>query len=115
MKKKTSMCTHFLPLTYAHTHTHVHTQKHKHTCSHQRRILGSSSQLELCLFESSVQTLFLLTYSHEAMNDLIALMAQLTDVNHRILIPGIYDSVQPLTDEELKTYDNIDFDHVCIF
>lgn len=49
------------------------------------------------------------------MNDLIALMAQLTDVNHRILIPGIYDSVQPLTDEELKTYDNIDFDHVCIF
>ncbi|KAK3716780.1 hypothetical protein RRG08_012051 [Elysia crispata] len=47
---------------------------------------------------------------HEAMNDLIALMSTLTDVNHKILIPGIYDSVQELTDEERATYDPIDFD-----
>ncbi|GFR76092.1 cytosolic non-specific dipeptidase [Elysia marginata] len=47
---------------------------------------------------------------HEAMNDLIALMGSLTDVNHKILVPGIYDSVQKLTDEERATYDPIDFD-----
>ncbi|KAH9494769.1 Metallopeptidase M20 [Bulinus truncatus] len=48
---------------------------------------------------------------HEAMNDVIAIMNSLTDVNHKILIPGVYDDVQELTDEELKTYDPIDFDH----
>ncbi|BFZ15524.1 hypothetical protein BsWGS_18563 [Bradybaena similaris] len=48
---------------------------------------------------------------HEAMNDLVAILASLTDEKHKILIPGIYDSVQELTDEELKTYDAIDFDH----
>ncbi|RUS77218.1 hypothetical protein EGW08_015022 [Elysia chlorotica] len=47
---------------------------------------------------------------HEAMNDLIALMSQLTDVNHKILVPGLYDSVQELTAEEKATYDPIDFD-----
>jgi nonspecific dipeptidase len=48
---------------------------------------------------------------HEAMNDLIAIMASLSDADHQILIPGIYDSVQEVTDEELRTYEPIDFDH----
>ncbi|GFN87739.1 endonuclease-reverse transcriptase [Plakobranchus ocellatus] len=47
---------------------------------------------------------------YEAMNDVIALMGSLTDVNHKILVPGIYDSVQKLTEEERATYDPIDFD-----
>ena len=46
------------------------------------------------------------------MNDLIALMGSMTDVNHKILIPGIYDSVEKLTDEEKATYNPIDFDKV---
>ncbi|KAI8781280.1 cytosolic non-specific dipeptidase [Biomphalaria glabrata] len=48
---------------------------------------------------------------HEAMNDVIAIMSSLTDVNHKILIPGIYDDVEELTDAELQTYEPIDFDH----
>ncbi|XP_059145561.1 cytosolic non-specific dipeptidase-like [Physella acuta] len=48
---------------------------------------------------------------YEAMNDLVALMSSLTDVDHKILIPNIYDDVEKLTEEELKTYGPIDFDH----
>ncbi|PIO77571.1 peptidase, M20/M25/M40 family [Teladorsagia circumcincta] len=52
-----------------------------------------------------------LTYglSPEAMNDLVWIMSQLTDVDGKIKIPGIYDLVAPLTDEEKKCYDTIDF------
>jgi nonspecific dipeptidase len=46
---------------------------------------------------------------HEAMNDLIALMSSLVDAKNRIQIPGIYDSVAPVTQEEEKLYDSIDF------
>ena len=49
-------------------------------------------------------------YSHEAMNDLIALMGSMTDVKGNILIPGISDSVAPVTDDEKKLYADIDFD-----
>ena len=44
------------------------------------------------------------------MSDLIALMGSLVDNKGRILIPHIYDSVQPLTQEESSSYDSIDFD-----
>uniref|UniRef100_A0A3Q3CWU3 Cytosolic non-specific dipeptidase n=1 Tax=Haplochromis burtoni TaxID=8153 RepID=A0A3Q3CWU3_HAPBU len=47
---------------------------------------------------------------HEAMTDLIALMGSLVDKRAKILVPGIYDSVAPLTAEEQKLYEKIDFD-----
>ncbi|XP_029446727.1 beta-Ala-His dipeptidase-like isoform X2 [Rhinatrema bivittatum] len=47
---------------------------------------------------------------HEPMNDLIALLASLVDSSGHILIPGIYDDVAPITEEEKKLYDNIEFD-----
>ncbi|XP_069476831.1 beta-Ala-His dipeptidase-like isoform X2 [Ambystoma mexicanum] len=48
--------------------------------------------------------------THEAMTDLVALLAKLVDPSGRILIPGIYDDVAPLTEEEKKLYENIEFD-----
>ncbi|XP_049637724.1 cytosolic non-specific dipeptidase [Suncus etruscus] len=47
---------------------------------------------------------------HEAMTDLIALMGCLVDNKGKILIPGINEAVAPVTDEELKLYEQIDFD-----
>uniref|UniRef100_A0A672J2X8 Peptidase M20 dimerisation domain-containing protein n=1 Tax=Salarias fasciatus TaxID=181472 RepID=A0A672J2X8_SALFA len=47
---------------------------------------------------------------HEAMTDLIALMGSLVDKRGRILVPGILDSVAPLTEDEKKQYENIEFD-----
>ncbi|RXM96052.1 Cytosolic non-specific dipeptidase, partial [Acipenser ruthenus] len=47
---------------------------------------------------------------HEAMTDLIALMDSLVDKKGKILIPGIYEAVAPLTDEEKNLYEKIDFD-----
>ncbi|PAV76688.1 hypothetical protein WR25_22214 [Diploscapter pachys] len=47
---------------------------------------------------------------HEAMNDLVWMMSQLTDVNGRINIPGLYEMVAPMTDAERESYSNIDFD-----
>jgi len=47
---------------------------------------------------------------HEAMTDLIYLLDRLIDKNGKILIPGVYDSVAPLTDAERALYDSIDFD-----
>ncbi|KAM9307708.1 cytosolic non-specific dipeptidase-like [Gastrophryne carolinensis] len=46
---------------------------------------------------------------YEAMNDVIFLLGQLADVNGKILIPGIYDAVSPLTDLEKESYKNIEF------
>ena len=48
------------------------------------------------------------------MNDISHIMANLVSVDGKILIPGIYDSVEKLTDEEKKTYDPIDFDMVGV-
>nr|KAG5702359.1 hypothetical protein BaRGS_002141 [Batillaria attramentaria] len=48
--------------------------------------------------------------SHEAMTDLIALMGALVDVKGKILVPGVYDTVKPLTADEKALYDPIDFD-----
>ncbi|CAI2353418.1 unnamed protein product [Caenorhabditis sp. 36 PRJEB53466] len=47
---------------------------------------------------------------HEPLQDLIHVMSQLTTVDNRIRIPGIYDQVAPLSAAEEKTYDEIEFD-----
>uniref|UniRef100_A0A1I7YS90 M20_dimer domain-containing protein n=1 Tax=Steinernema glaseri TaxID=37863 RepID=A0A1I7YS90_9BILA len=47
----------------------------------------------------------------EPMNDLIWLMSQLTTVHGQINIPGLSKLVAPVTEEEMKTYETIDFDH----
>lgn len=46
------------------------------------------------------------------MSDLIALLDTLVDVNGKILIPGVYDSVAPLDKEEEQLYEAIEFDMV---
>ena len=46
----------------------------------------------------------------EPMTDLVYLMSRLIDLEGKILIDGFYDEVSPLTDEERKLYDNIEFD-----
>ncbi len=46
------------------------------------------------------------------MSDLIALMSSLLDTKGKILVPGLYDSVATVTEEESKLYDPIDFDMV---
>lgn len=43
------------------------------------------------------------------MTDLIYLMNELVDKDGKILIPGMYKSVAPLTDHEKKLYPDIDF------
>ncbi|XP_063042231.1 cytosolic non-specific dipeptidase-like [Engraulis encrasicolus] len=47
---------------------------------------------------------------HEAMTDLIAMMGSLVDKKGKILVPGMYESVAKLTEEEKKLYEKIDFD-----
>ncbi|GMT35366.1 hypothetical protein PFISCL1PPCAC_26663, partial [Pristionchus fissidentatus] len=49
---------------------------------------------------------------HEAMNDLVWIMGQLSDVKGNILIPGIMDQVAAITAEEKAIYTAMDFDHV---
>lgn len=48
-------------------------------------------------------------FSPEAMNDLIAIMSQLSDVNGSARIPGLMELVAPMTEEEKKVYSSIDF------
>jgi len=48
---------------------------------------------------------------HEGMTDLIRLLSVLVEpATGKILIPGIMDDVTPVTDDEDKLYDSIDFD-----
>uniref|UniRef100_A0A8C7EEH8 Carnosine dipeptidase 1 n=1 Tax=Nothoprocta perdicaria TaxID=30464 RepID=A0A8C7EEH8_NOTPE len=47
---------------------------------------------------------------HEPMTDLVALLDSLVDPTGHIRIPGIYDSVAALTEEERKLYESIEFD-----
>ncbi|KAM6219652.1 beta-Ala-His dipeptidase [Rhynchocyon petersi] len=47
---------------------------------------------------------------NEPMADLVALLGGLVDSSGHILIPGIYDSVAPVTEEERKMYEVIDLD-----
>ncbi|VDM74904.1 unnamed protein product [Strongylus vulgaris] len=46
----------------------------------------------------------------EAMTDLVWVMSQLLEQDGTIKVPGIYDTVAPLTDEEKSLYSKIDFD-----
>ena len=46
------------------------------------------------------------------MTDLIGIMGSLVDTKGKILIAGVNDTVAPLTDEEQKLYEPIDFDPV---
>lgn len=48
---------------------------------------------------------------YEPAIDLMHIGASLVDNKGKILIPGIYDDVKPLTEEEVAMYDKIDFDH----
>jgi nonspecific dipeptidase len=47
---------------------------------------------------------------HEGMADLMWMMNHLVDKDGNILVEGLMDTVAPVTDEELATYENIDFD-----
>ncbi|KJH53653.1 peptidase dimerization domain protein [Dictyocaulus viviparus] len=47
---------------------------------------------------------------YEPLADLLWVMSQLTSVDNRILIPGIYHDVAPMTNVESDLYDKIDFD-----
>lgn len=49
------------------------------------------------------------------MVDLVALLNELVDVKGKILIPGIYDTVEPLAEEEKKIYEPIEFCPVIYF
>lgn len=46
---------------------------------------------------------------HESMVDLVALLNTLVDSKGQIQVPGIYDKVTPLTPEEEKLYETIEF------
>ncbi|KAI9322111.1 hypothetical protein BX666DRAFT_1891750 [Dichotomocladium elegans] len=46
---------------------------------------------------------------HEPMTDLVQLMGKLVAPDGKILVPGIYDQVRPLTDSEEATYDTLAF------
>ena len=43
------------------------------------------------------------------MTDLMKIMSSLVGADGRITVPGIYEQVAPLTDEEQRTYDVMDF------
>jgi nonspecific dipeptidase len=62
---------------------------------------GSSKDLHSGVFGGTV---------HEPMTDLVNVFSKLVDVKGNILIPGVNDTVAPVTDEERKIYEKIDFD-----
>ncbi|XP_021504448.2 beta-Ala-His dipeptidase isoform X2 [Meriones unguiculatus] len=47
---------------------------------------------------------------NEPMADLVALLGSLVDSSGHILIPGIYDQMAPITEEDKAMYENIDLD-----
>ncbi|KAJ3021945.1 hypothetical protein HKX48_007418 [Thoreauomyces humboldtii] len=46
---------------------------------------------------------------HEPMTDLFQVMSKLVSPTGKILVPGIYDTVAPVTESEDKMYDTLDF------
>lgn len=49
------------------------------------------------------------------MSNLVWVMSQLTDVDGSIMVGSIMDLVAPVTEEEKKLYETLDFDMVCVF
>ena len=47
---------------------------------------------------------------HEPMTDLVQIMSTLVSPQAKILIPGLYDQVAPLTDEERQVYEDMEFE-----
>ena len=47
---------------------------------------------------------------HEAMTDVVRIMASLVDSQGNILVDGIKDDIAPLTDAEMETYKQVEFD-----
>ncbi|XP_034016727.1 cytosolic non-specific dipeptidase isoform X2 [Thalassophryne amazonica] len=70
-------------------------------CYFFMEVEGCSKDLHSGVFGGSI---------HEAMTDLIALMGSLVDQRGKILVPGIYKDVAPVTDKEKELYKDIDFD-----
>lgn len=52
---------------------------------------------------------------HESMVDLVAMLNELVDAKGKILVPGVYDSVSPLTEAEKELYKDIEFDCVSFY
>jgi len=70
-------------------------------CSFTAEVSMGSKDLHSGVFGGTV---------HEAMTDVAMLMGKLVGADGKILVPGIYDAVAPLTPEEKASYDDIDFD-----
>ncbi len=81
----------------------IYTFLNRGTCYFFVEVESSSKDLHSGVFGGSV---------HESMIDLVSLLNELVDGKGKILVPGIYDAVTPLTDEERKLYEPIDFDLV---
>ncbi|KAI9300675.1 hypothetical protein BJ944DRAFT_243983 [Cunninghamella echinulata] len=69
-------------------------------CYYHLTIEGPAADLHSGVFGGTI---------HEPMTDLVLLLAKLVDTNGKILIPGIYDKVLPLTEKEQKAYDGLSF------
>ncbi|KAE8319585.1 hypothetical protein BDV41DRAFT_571213 [Aspergillus transmontanensis] len=63
-------------------------------------VSGPATQLHSGLFGGTV---------YEPLADLVILLSKLVDSQGNILIPGIQEDIEPLTDQEEKTYNNIDY------
>ncbi|KAL3982612.1 Cys-Gly metallodipeptidase DUG1 [Acanthocheilonema viteae] len=70
-------------------------------CYYFIEITGCKQDLHSGVFGGSI---------YEPMSDLIWIMSQLTDVDGSIMIESIMDLVAPVTDEEKKLYETLDFD-----
>ncbi len=70
-------------------------------CSPRAQIEGGSKDLHSGVFGGT---------THECTVDLFHLFSKLVDCKGDILIPGILDAVAPVTPEELRRYETIDFD-----
>jgi len=69
-------------------------------CYFYLTITGCKADLHSGLFGGAVQ---------EAMTDLVGIMSKLVDGKGKIQVPGIYDSVDPETQEERDSYKDISF------
>jgi len=69
-------------------------------CYFYLTVTGCKADLHSGLFGGAVQ---------EAMTDLVGIMSKLVDRKGKIQVPGIYDSVDPVTQEERDSYKDISF------